>query len=552
MLLALCIVVFGWRLGVTPLEDFDEAYYAEGAREMLARGDLLTPYYNGQPFLLKPVLIYWLIAAAFSGLGVTEFAARVCSAFLGTLVVLITYWFAARTLNPRAGLFAGLALSLNYMWIDIARDASIDVPLTAALAPALFLFFLAMQAGPARKRWLYLACYPLFGLALLAKGPVPAGAALVAVVAFLLAARALRATAAEARVLPGIALVLLVAAPWHVYEVLHQPEFVQIFFLREHFGHLHGELARSEPWWGHLKNMLVYFLPWAAFLPAAFLKAFRETNRTHVLRLAAWWVIAFVVLFSFAGAKLAHYLAPAFPAAALLVGGWLDAWVSRARVSRGAVVFAVSLLGVLALACLAAAALLAAGHPAVMDPLREKYGDWTPGPSALVILGALGLGFLAACAAVVSRRPGSVPALLSGALLVAGLAHVGWFKPRLAQIQAQPRKELAQFVSAALPESEPLGVYYAKRNSTIFYARRPIVDLGERDHEFAGVVDFLFSSAAATLLTHERFVTQLEESLPEVFVWTRRGHYVLVSNHRLHRPWSAPPDRPASPSNRAP
>jgi len=151
VLLVLCLVMFGWRLGVTPLEDFDEAYYAEGAREMLARGDLLTPYYNGQPFLLKPILIYWLIAAGFSGFGVTEFAARVGSAFLGTLVVLLTYWFGARTLGRRAGFLAGLALALNYMWIDIARDASIDVPLTAALAPALFLAYLAMQAPPGKK-----------------------------------------------------------------------------------------------------------------------------------------------------------------------------------------------------------------------------------------------------------------------------------------------------------------------------------------------------------------------------------------------------------------
>ena len=47
VLLALCGVLYFWRLGVTPLEDFDEAYYAIGAREMLARHDLGTPYMNG-------------------------------------------------------------------------------------------------------------------------------------------------------------------------------------------------------------------------------------------------------------------------------------------------------------------------------------------------------------------------------------------------------------------------------------------------------------------------------------------------------------------------
>ena len=531
LLLALCLVLFTWRLSATPLEDFDEAYYAEGAREMLERGDLLTPYYNGKPFLLKPVLIYWLIAGAFSFFGVTEFAARAGSAFLGTVVVLGTYWFGARALSPRAGFLAGLSLALSYMWVDIARDASIDVPLTAALAPAMFLFFLGMAAPAARKRRWYLASYPLFGLALLAKGPAPTMVVLVGLSGYLLAAGRLRATLSEARLLPGLIIALAVAAPWYVYEALHQPEFLQTFFLREHFGHVQGELARTEPWWGHVKNMLVYFLPWAAFLPAAVLYAFRQ-ERGHVLRFAAWWAAAVVVVFSFAQAKLAHYLAPAFPAAALLVGGWFDAWLRRERVSRAATLSAFALLSVVGLACLIAAALGAAEHPRLMEAVRERYGDWTPGPAPLVMLSALGVGFIASAAAAKRRRQAAAP-LLAAAMLVAAFGHVGWFKPRQARIQAQPRKELAKLASAALLESEPLGVYYAKRNATIFYARRPIVDLGEREDEFPGLVKFLSSPAPATALTHAQFVTQLEESLPRVHVWTRRGDYVLVSNREL-------------------
>ena len=540
VLLVLCGVLFCWRLGVTPLEDFDEAYYAAGAREMLARGDLLTPYYNGEPFLLKPILIYWLIAAGFSAFGVTEFAARVGSAFLGTLVVLVTYWFGARTLGPRAGFLAGLALALSYMWIDIARDASIDIPLTAALAPALFLFFAATRARPEKRRWLYLASYPLLGLALLAKGPVPTGVVLVGLIAFLLCARRLRATLAEAQLLPGIALALAVAAPWYIYEAVHEPEFVRIFFLREHFGHLQGELARDEPWWAHLKNLLVYFLPWAALLPAAVIKAFRERDREHVLRFAAWWLLAVVALFSFAGAKLAHYLAPAFPAAALLVGAWLDAWLQRRAVSGTGIAIAFVLLTLAGLACLACGQIAAVNPRWLQDTIGERYGEWTPGGWPIVMLAALGAGFLGAVGAAVWERRGAAVALLATAMLVAGLAHVGWFKPRLAQIQAQPRKELAQFASVALPEAEPLGVYYAKRNSTIFYARRPIADLGEQEDEFEGVVEFLSSPTPAAVLTHEKFVASLMARAPEIQVWTRRGHYVLVANHGLGRIWQPP------------
>ena len=137
-------------------------------------------------------------------------------------------------------------------------------------------------------------------------------------------------------------------------------------------------------------------------------------------------------------------------------------------------------------------------------------------------------------------RRGVAVGLLATAMLVAGLAHAGGFKPRLAQIQAQPRKELAQFASVALSEAEPLGVYYAKRNSTIFYARRPIVDLGEREDEFEGVVEFLSSPTPAAVLTHEKFVAGLMARVPTTQVWTRRGHYVLVANHDLGHVWQPP------------
>ncbi len=327
----LCAVLYFWRLGLTPLEDFDEAYYAAGAREMLARGDLGTPYYNGAPFLLKPILIYWIIAASFRFLGTTEFAARAPSAFLGTAIVLLTYWFAAKTLNRRAAFLAGLALALNYMWIDIARDASIDIPLTAAVTAAMFLFFLAPQAPRGRRRWYYLAAYPLFGIALLAKGPVPTGVVVVGLLAYLITARRLKTTLRECQLLPGLALMLAVAAPWYLYELRVHPEFWTIFFIGEHLGHIGGQLARTEPWWGNVRYLLVFFLPWAAFLPAAYAHAFRQSEREHVLRFSAWWSLAVIVLFSIPKSKLAHYLAPAFPPLAILVGAWLDGWLARRR-----------------------------------------------------------------------------------------------------------------------------------------------------------------------------------------------------------------------------
>lgn len=124
ILLVACGALYSWRLGLTPLKDFDEAYYAAGAREMLARGDLGTPYFNGQPFLLKPILIYWLMAAALRLFGPTEFATRLGSAFWGVVVVVLTYWFGA-DLDPAGGLPGGAGAG-DVLYVDGHLPGGLD------------------------------------------------------------------------------------------------------------------------------------------------------------------------------------------------------------------------------------------------------------------------------------------------------------------------------------------------------------------------------------------------------------------------------------------
>ena len=48
-----------------PLFEPDESRYAEIPREMLQRGDWVTPRLQGEPYLEKPPLLYWLTAASY-------------------------------------------------------------------------------------------------------------------------------------------------------------------------------------------------------------------------------------------------------------------------------------------------------------------------------------------------------------------------------------------------------------------------------------------------------------------------------------------------------
>ena len=82
-LVLLASALFFLKLGTPGLFDADEPAYAGAAREMLERGDWVTPYFNGQPRFDKPILFYWpiLLAATMSSLILTAALAVVPTAY---------------------------------------------------------------------------------------------------------------------------------------------------------------------------------------------------------------------------------------------------------------------------------------------------------------------------------------------------------------------------------------------------------------------------------------------------------------------------------------
>src|SRR5262249_48894971 len=97
----------------SPLLEPEDAQYAEVAREMAVAGDWTVPLYGGHPYLQKPPLFFWLVLAAYSGLGIQDWTARLvpCAAGLGT--ILVTFWWGRKVAGLRTGLAAAWILCLS-------------------------------------------------------------------------------------------------------------------------------------------------------------------------------------------------------------------------------------------------------------------------------------------------------------------------------------------------------------------------------------------------------------------------------------------------------
>ncbi|MEM4725276.1 MAG: glycosyltransferase family 39 protein, partial [Candidatus Hadarchaeum sp.] len=218
--LAAATIMF-WRLGEGSLGDYDEAAYAQIAQEMLWLNDFNTLRWNGMEFFDKPPLCLWLTALAYKVFGINEFAARFVSACSGVLVILLIYVLGRDLFGKRAiGLGAAMILlassrnlsSHSYNFVSLARVGMLDMPLI--LLMALSVWF-AWQ-GQRDARWLVWLGIPL-GLGLMVKSV--AGFMAYGIVALFLLSGA-RSCWWRKETLWGFLLSLLIAAPWHLGQLL--------------------------------------------------------------------------------------------------------------------------------------------------------------------------------------------------------------------------------------------------------------------------------------------------------------------------------------------
>jgi len=147
ILLAVGALILFTNLGVPRLWDRDEPRNAGCAAEMIARGDWVVPWFNDELRTHKPVLLYWLMMAAYSLFGVNEFSARFGSAMLGLGTIVWTYAIGSRLFHARIGLLAGIVLASTLMFDVAARAATPDSSLIFFVTASVGAFVLGVFPG---------------------------------------------------------------------------------------------------------------------------------------------------------------------------------------------------------------------------------------------------------------------------------------------------------------------------------------------------------------------------------------------------------------------
>ena len=327
-LIAFCGFLFFAGIQLVGLIGPDEPRYAQVAREMLARHDWVTPTLWGRPWLEKPPLYYWCAMLAYKASGgVSDTAARFPSACLSSLLVFFVFVW-ARRFRRGMQLDAALITASAAMIVGFGRSASTDMPLAVTFSIAMLCWY-GWHAS-AQRRWL-LGFYFLLALATLTKGPI--AVLLAGLIIGVFAALRRSGKLLTQTLWPiGIALYLVVAAPWFIAVQRANPEFFRGFFLQQNLERFTTNLYHHpEPFWFYTPVALLALVPWTVFAVEAIVDAIRdwrfsgrqppgeEDLRTYL----ALWLLLPIIFFSISRSKLPGYILPAIPAATILLADFI-------------------------------------------------------------------------------------------------------------------------------------------------------------------------------------------------------------------------------------
>jgi 4-amino-4-deoxy-L-arabinose transferase-like glycosyltransferase len=337
VVLGVCGFLFFFGLGAFGLVGADEPRYAQIAREMLRRHDWVLPTFNGQPWLEKPVLLYWKEISCYRIFGVHDWAARLPAAFHATALVLVIFFF-MRRFRPGSELDAALITASSAAVMAFARGASTDMLLAAPFCIAMLAWWVWRQTE--RRLWLA-AFYALLAVGALAKGPVAPALALLLVTTYASVRR-------EAGILlrslwwPGFAIFFLITLPWYVAVQMRVPEFFRVFFIEHNLERFGTNLYQhAQPFWYYLPVFVLSTVPWIVFTIPALVEAarrsignFRGEHREEAAPVAGdrqdgleifllLWIVLPIIFFSVSRSKLPGYILPAIPPAAMLTAAHL-------------------------------------------------------------------------------------------------------------------------------------------------------------------------------------------------------------------------------------
>ncbi|MBN1338288.1 MAG: glycosyltransferase family 39 protein, partial [Bacteroidales bacterium] len=306
------VILFIPFLGYVDLFDWDEANFAEAAREMIVTGDYLTVQIDFEPFWEKPPLFIWLQAVSMNVFGVNEFAARFPNAVCGVVTLWALFLAGRKIAGNRPGILWAFVYAASILPQFYFRSGIIDPWFNLFIF--LGVYFIAGASNTEFPKWWHFTLAGTFiGLAVMTKGP--AGLLIFGLVylVWLIIGR-FRKLPSFRNLLLLLSSVICVGSIWFIAEIISGRFEIIMGFFDYHIRLLSTQDAgHGGPFYYHFVVVLLGCFPASFFIFPNLRSHLKDKGAAGSFGLWMILLLAVVlVLFSLVKTKIIHYSSLAY------------------------------------------------------------------------------------------------------------------------------------------------------------------------------------------------------------------------------------------------
>lgn len=461
--LLLSVVSACWTLSEGPLNNH-ECFASVTAREMLQSGDWVIPTCNGEPRLKKTPLSYWLVAGLSKITGrIDEFTTRLPSVIFGILSVAAILYFVNQWLTFRIAIMSALVWATSLGYIKYAHNARPDMALTFFIVLCFLSFYSAIRAKSRKSQVVYMLIFwTSFGLAMLAKGPIPLPIVLIPLFFYVAISRQWKNLP---KLLPviGVIIFLAIILPWPL-AIAHKVNWDLTMWKHEFIDRFFGKFdSGHKPIYYYLGVMFQFIVPWVVFLPMALAAPFFKVweKRQPAMWFLWLWFVVGLGFFTLCGGKRQHYILPVIPAMAILIGILIEdmAFTRKAYTLKYAKGVLVKHLIVIIGAAIAVPIYIAKTNPQLIIEV--------------IVIGIITIVITAIIGILFAKRKAALGcgAVFAGIVVVVMIYYVSFINPFNRRLAS---RQFTQIVAGKVPASGKLIAYKSATMRFIYYFGRVV------------------------------------------------------------------------------
>jgi len=317
-----------------PLMDNDSAHHANIALHMHLSGDYVSLIDHAGNYLDKPHLHFWLAAFSYKIFGVASFAYKLPSFLFTILGTYSTYRLGKSLYNNEAGKLAALIIASSFAYMLANNDVRMDATLTASIAFATWQLVEFIQ----HKKLLNIAGAAL-GLALgfCTKGHIAVFVPAVAALFYILYRKDWKLLLNWKWLLLLLLFAVFIAPVVYCYYLQYNlhPEIivrgkdningVKFILLNQSVERFSGGMGNDSKndYFFFLHSFLWAFAPWSILAYIALVGGIKNILQRKQEWLTTGVFLVMVLIVSFSGFKLPHYLNIVFPTTAVMTAAFI-------------------------------------------------------------------------------------------------------------------------------------------------------------------------------------------------------------------------------------